>query len=652
MNISLEDLGVKTQSSPLRAWLVSLVVHLVLLLVIGLVTKEVTKRLPALMVVSTPPETLEEVNHEALPEFKAELVIKDAVGGSAVGGVFDDAPGGVVLPEEPPVIVEEQEPQDFGQIEYREMVEAMTGPSTDLNKSIKGMAGAAVSGADGAVDQITQEILLSLEERPTLVVWFFDRSGSLTSQRAAIRERFHRIYEELGAAGVNADAMGRRLLAGVVSFGRDVQFPVERPTDLVSSLQEAVDGIEQDDSGEEMVFTALRMAEQRFRRYATTPRRNVLFVVFSDEAGSDQEQLDATVELLRRRAIPVYVVGVPAPFGRRETFVKYVDPDPDYDQSVMWGRVDQGPESLRPEGVNVEFQEPQDAEPPIDSGYGPFALTRLCYETGGIYFTVHPNRRVGQSVGRGEIANYSAFLQAFFDPDIMRRYRPDYVSAKEYERRVKANRARAALVEAAEMSLVTPLENPRRRFVFRDEAAFAQELTEAQKEAARREPLLTRLHEVLARGEADRDRETEPRWEAGYDLAMGRVLAAKVRTETYNLMLAQAKQGLKFQDAEKNTWQLEPADQVTAGSRHERDAAKAREYLERVVKDHPGTPWALLAERELSAPLSWQWSEEFTPVAPSVAAVADNNPPPPPPPSDEQRRMLERPAKKRPLPKL
>jgi len=130
------------------------------------------------------------------------------------------------------------------------------------------------------------------------------------------------------------------------------------------------------------------------------------------------------------------------------------------------------------------------------------------------------------------------------------------------------------------------------------------------------------------------------------------VLAAKVRTETYNLMLAQAKQGLKFQDAEKNTWQLEPADEVTAGSRHERDAAKAREYLARVIKDHPGTPWALLAERELSAPLSWQWSEQFTPVAPTVAAVADNNPPPPPPPSDEQRRMLERPAKKRPLPKL
>ena len=32
-------------------------------------------------------------------------------------------------------------------------------------------------------------------------------------------------------------------------------------------------------------------------------------------------------------------------------------------------------------------------------------------------------------------------------------------------------------------------------------------------------------------------------------------------------------------------------------------------YLSRVIKEHPETPWALLAQRELGQPLGWQWKE-------------------------------------------
>ena len=47
---------------------------------------------------------------------------------------------------------------------------------------------------------------------------------------------------------------------------------------------------------------------------------------------------------------------------------------------------------------------------PIDSGFGPFALTRLCYETGGIYFAVHPNRNVHREVTEHEIDVFSCNL--------------------------------------------------------------------------------------------------------------------------------------------------------------------------------------------------------------------------------------------------
>jgi hypothetical protein len=113
-------------------------------------------------------------------------------------------------------------------------------------------------------------------------------------------------------------------------------------------------------------------------------------------------------------------------------------------------------------------------------------------------------------------------------------------------------------------------------------------------------------------------------------LAIGRALAVKVRTEGYNVMLAQAKQGLKFKDPRNDTWVLRPAREVTANSALAKDALAATAYLQRVVAEHPGTPWAMDAERELEQPLGWQWRERFTNVAARVAqaqamAQAGNN---------------------------
>ena len=186
----------------------------------------------------------------------------------------------------------------------------------------------------------------------------------------------------------------------------------------------------------------------------------------------------------------------------------------------------------------------------------------------------------------------------------------------------------------------------------RDEATFVRELTEAQKSAAKLEPAIQPLYELLKRGEVDRAKESVPRWQAAFDLALGRVLAIKVRTEAYNGMLARAKRGMKVADPQHNTWHLEPSDEIQLGSQLKSHAAKAREYLERVAGEHGGTPWAWLAQRELKEPLGWEWKELRTPLdppAPRVAAAASN---PPRAPSDERPRMIRRPPPRRPPPKL
>ena len=102
---------------------------------------------------------------------------------------------------------------------------------------------------------------------------------------------------------------------------------------------------------------------------------------------------------------------------------------------------------------------------------------------------------------------------------------------------------------------------------------------------------------------------TGTRWQAGYDLAMGRVLAMLVRTNAYNTMLAKAKNGMKFEKEDSDTWDLQASDDVKATSALEKLSVQAREYLTRVREQHAGTPWAYLAERELSEPLGWKWTE-------------------------------------------
>jgi hypothetical protein len=268
-----------------------------------------------------------------------------------------------------------------------------------------------------------------------------------------------------------------------------------------------------------------------------------------------------------------------------------------------------------PELLKLRFAQGGDEEELLDSGFGPYALTRLCYETGGLYFAAHPNRVIGRAVSGNETNNLSAHIAAFFDADAMRRYQPDYVPVGEYMRLLEANRARRALIAAAEMTWTSPLENVRLRFPKRDEAELAQSLSIAQRSAAILQPKLNAICEVLLAGEEDRPALKEPRWQAGYDLALGRALAVKVRTDGYNVMLAAAKQGMPFKSEKNNTWVLRP-DEHFAATGLEKIADKARTYLEGVVDDHPGTPWAMLAERELATPLGWRWDEDYTNIPP------------------------------------
>lgn len=641
-------------------FMVSLVVHIIVLVVLAFIRVPDNDRGIKLTITAPIVEKKEEIL-ELPEEFYFSELPAEQVGANSNNGTemaLSEAPvvseiSAIPTPNE---ITE----TDVAQLEINNMIVEATGLHYNANLAVKGAAGHGTTGASGAIDRLTHEILLSLEERKTLVVWLFDQSPSMIKQRSEVVDRFDQVYKELGVIEAADNPAFKKhddkpLLTSIVSFGDKVNLLTEKPTDNLSEIKAAVKGIEMDTSGVERIFSAIYMAADKYKGFRSPrsdgqPDRNVMIIAFTDEAGEDQAGLDTTVQICRRFEMPVYVVGVPAPFGQKQTMVKWVDPDPKFDQTPGWGAVDQGPETFLPERIKLNFAGSKEEEDPIDSGFGPYALTRLCYETGGIFFTVHPNRNVNRAVNRGEIEAYSAHIKHFFDPIVMRKYRPDYVSADEYMRRVSQNKARQVLVEAARQSALTPMENPRYRFVKANEAEFANALSEAQKDAAKLEPKVAMLYEHLAQGEADRAKETNVRWQAGYDLAMGRVMAVKARTEAYNAMLAQAKTGLKFKDPKNNTWVLTPADTITVGSQLEKMAQKSKMYLERVVEEHPNTPWALLAKKELENPIGWEWKEEFTNLAPQGNGAGGNGNAPAP--ANDARMMLQKGPPKRPVPKL
>jgi hypothetical protein len=651
------------------AWLVSLLVHFGAMLALATITLALPRRaeLEALSV-----DAAEDIEVDPTPqEFASSDRELAEIGSLSAGGGETSALA--LAPELSPEALVANESNVLSDLGVRPAVEVdldldlfpARGPELSTALPVQGAGSVGVTGAEGAIDRLTHEILASLEQRPTLVVWLFDESGSLRDERQAIIKRFRRIYDELGVieAAKNpafARHKDKPLLTAVVGFGAEPRTLTAEPTDSLEAIIAAVRKID-DDAGRlrrdasgkfdpeeyryyslENTFTAVGMVADKYHAYQSRKngQRRVMIVVFTDEAGDDAEQLDDAIDACRKFAMPVYVVGRPAPFGRETAYVKWVDPDPKFDQRPQWTPVRLGPETLLPESLKLRFARGGEEEL-LDSGFGPFALTRLCYDTGGLYFATHPNREVGRTISGAETANLAAHFTAFFDPDAMRRYQPDYVSAAQYARMVQSRRDRRALVEAARLTWTSPLDDVPLRFPKRDEAQLAQQLSVAQRAAALLQPKLDLICDTLRAGVADRASEDEPRWQAGFDLALGRALAAKVRADGYNMMLAQAKQGQPFERERSNTWILEPAREYSATSL-ENLAATAVEYLERVQKDHPDTPWAMLAKRELSTPLGWRWTEGYT-YLPPLEDNPGNNPrrprpepqgPPPPPRRD------------------
>lgn len=443
-------------------------------------------------------------------------------------------------------------------------------------------------GVEGAIDRLAWEITQSLRQGKTTVIWLFDQSLSLKERRDLIADRFENVYRQLESLGQGGEGA---LQTAVATYGEKYTLLTDKPVDDVKTVIPKVRSIPDDPSGKENVFAAVNALVTRFRS-ERAKKRNVMIFIITDEKGDDAEShLEETIKNCRRTGIKVYTVGNAALFGREKGYVKWKYPDGSVDDEP----VDAGPETVEPEALALGFWGGRDSDQILtrmSSGYGPYGLTRLCKETGGLYF-------IAQEEAREK-----------FSPAVMRTYQPDYRPIRDYQASLNKNKAKMGLVMSAKQTKIDNIPLPQLRFPAYNDNILREQITEAQKPAADLTYKIDRIVDVLGQGEKDREKIVEPRWRAAYDLAAGRALAMKVRAFGYNQMLADMKgQPKPFQHSDSNEWRIMPSKTINAGQAVKKLERQAAMYLKRVMDEHPETPWAKLAEREYSTPMGWEWQE-------------------------------------------
>ncbi len=499
---------------------------------------------------------------------------------------------------------------DFGRRDVQRMVDVIAPTATTLGQTfaIEGNGAEHVEGVEGAVDRVAVEIVRRLESGRTLVAWAFDASLSLAAERKRLADHIETIYTHIGQLDRDKLAADGGLLTTVVAYGQYRKVMTPKPTADVAAIRSAIAAIPADTSGDEATFGTVAEIVEKLGKYRDGDETyNLMVIVVSDEVGSDPERLESTIALARKREVPVYVLGSQALFGRAERFMDFYDEKAKYLHRGI--KVDAGPESAMIEQIRLPFWYGGPQYDEIESGFGPYGLSRLASATGGIYFVA---RLDGAKMG--------------FDASRMKEYRPDWSPLREYEASIQRDPLRQAVVNAALITQQNLPGMPTLQFPSMDAPNFKDVLQDNQVIAERTAYTVDEALEPISAVAKRRDRETSRRWQAHYDLIRGRLLAMKVRCYEYNFACARlVKDPPRFQDPKSNAWRLVPDREIRYSEKAAAAAKEAEALLRRVVDEHPATPWALLAERELQNPLGFKWVEAYVPP-PRPAGDSPDNP--------------------------
>lgn len=578
---------------------------------------------------SQPELVVETVFTEERPaeEYTQEMSIDTSVsqslsisGGGAVTGKLGSTSGNPVAATQR---VEQSKALKAGKVSVPQMSMPSLGVgSGDINLDlgqgeVSGEIGAKVEGYGAAMHRMTHEMRRMMRDNQMIVVWLFDASKSLESDRKEIADNFHKIYEELEIAKEQADRKNQKynsLETVVCGFGADVKKLVPKPTADVKEIRAAIGKITEDASGKEMVFNSIRTVLEEYGRMARSTNRKLAIVVVTDESGDDPEILEDVVDKSKLYKAPVYMLGRESIFGYPYARITWRNPETGVE---YWTTIDRGPETAMPECLQYNgFDARYDS---ASSGFAPYALARLIKESGGIFFMLQSAEAdlAGQSV--------SAKLVRKFDDIRMKQYEPGLEPVRDYVKERDSSQFRKTIWQViARLNPHTDRDLVITYHYAIDNAAFKEQAREPFQRGLRAMKLINAAITDIEKIAKLRDAEPDARWRASYDLLYAQLLAYRVRVFQY---LLATDQHVKDQPTPKspksNRWDrtyagklLEPSEaQVKATGvdlkELEAQRKKALDMYTKIIKDHPDTPWAQRAAQERGWGFGMQFVDRF-----------------------------------------
>ncbi len=614
-------MAMKVKSDQIKAVVVSFLLHFVALGSLAFVVQQVKQ-----MEIIVPLETVfDEERVQEQFEQEIEKATEAATSMTYVaGGSLSGATGGTGAPAVSQRAIEASESLKDADISVNVGVMDINGISdlgTDLGEGeVSGEVGAAVEGYGTALSRVTQEIIRHMRQSKVLVVWLFDESESMTDDQKEIRDQFHKVYDELGIVEKQdkdikaAAAKDKEILQTVIwGYGNKVDELMKGPSSNLKDIKEAIDKIQKDETGLENTCMAINYVIDKFGPQARRQKRKLLIVLVTDESGTDGQNIDATIDKVKRYETPVYIMGREAVFGYPYARINWVDPKTGLN---FWLQIDRGPETAMPEALQFDGLHARwDA---YSSGFGPYEQVRIAKESGGIFFVLPGEEQ--NLVGQDAIDKRKF---AFYD---MKEYLPWLVSRREYAEDRKKSKFRETLWEV--IVALNPYLDPELN-IQESHYGFSKEDFKAHAEVSFRRgiralALMNEAEKRLSKIRPMRASEESTRWRANYDLMHAQILAYRVRLFQALLALDQhMKSPIAPKSKISNEWHLQrtpkmlaPDAQVVKATKIDMEELKkqeqtAREMLAEVIKNHPNTPWSNRANFELAYGFGFQIIEGF-----------------------------------------
>ena len=425
---------------------------------------------------------------------------------------------------------------------------------------VSGEAGRVVEGYGAALGQMTQELVRMMRESKVLVVWLFDESESMKDDQKEVRERFHKVYEELGLVqkqDAKLKISDEILLTSIMSFGKGItEHTVSmKPTSNVDEIKKTIDKIPTDESGLENTCAAIMSAVGKYQQFASRSKRKLILIVVSDESGDDGEHIEEAIQRCKSAEAPVYVMGHYSVFGYPYARLSWVDPKHGL---THWLPINRGPETPLPECL--QFDGLHARWDVFSAGVGPYEQVRIAKQTGGIFFMLPGNE--------DNLAGAGSVEQRKFDMLDMKEYLPDLSSRMEYAKARDASKFRD--VQWQVVTEINPFKEPNKKVLNMQEhhysidpAVFASQGKTTFDSAIVAMGLLNEAVKRLDSVKKLRDKEPSERWRANYDLMHAQCLGYRVRLFQLLLSLDQhQKNKPKPKDEKNNEWDIHRVPQL------------------------------------------------------------------------------------------